>query len=219
MGMTPQQVIDTVRAQFYEDSAKFVSDLELRTYMWQAELLLASLLECSETIDNATTTVAGTQQYLKPNDASHILRVEWDGVKLKKIDITDQDAIDGGGYGASLSQANPTSYYEFGDYVWLYPVPSSAEALTFFYIREPELPEATDTTFDVPAFVSKYIPDYVLYRMYAKDQDNGRAGFHQQLWEQGLDRAKGEWARIKRRDMHSVVRNEDYYPSTDLGII
>lgn len=219
MGMTPQQVIDTVRNQFYETAAKFIADNEIRSYLWQAELLIASMLECTEATSTSTTTVAGTQAYAKPANCTLITRVEWWGVKLKKIDITDQDAIDGGGYGASLSQGDPTSYFEYGNSIYLYPVPSSAQTVTIFYMAEPVITTGTSTSFTVPAFATKYLADYALYRLYAKDQDNGRAGFHNSLWEQGLDRLRMEWTRIKRRDMHSVVRNEDYYPSTDLGII
>lgn len=219
MGMTPQQVIDTVRFQFYETSAKFVSENEIRSYLWQAEQLAASLLECTETTDSTTTTVAGTQEYTKPTNCSLITRVEWYGVKLKKIDMTDQDAVDGGGYGASLSQGNCDSYYEYGTKIGLYPVPSSAQTLKFFYIAEPTLTTGASTSFTVPGFVTKYLPDYALYRMYAKDQDNGRAGFHNGLWENGLNNMRMEWSRIKRRDNHSVVRCEEFYPSTDLGLI
>lgn len=219
MGMTPQQVIDTVRFQFYETAAKFVSDNEVRSYMWQAEMLLASMLECTETTNSATTTVIGTQEYAKPTNCALLQRVEWYGVKLKKIDLTDQDAIDFGGYGAAVATGQCHSYYEYGSVIGLYPVPSSAQTLKFYYAAEPTLTTGASTAFTVAGPLTKYLADYVLYRLYAKDQDNGRAGFHNGLWEQGLINARQEWARIKRRDMHSVVRTEDFYPSTDLGLI
>ena len=219
MGMTPQQVVDTVRNQFYETSAKFVGDGEIRSYIWQAEMIAASKVECTETTNSATTTVSGTQEYAKPTNCIILTRVEWYGVKLKKIDMVDQDAIDGGGYGSSLSQGDPHSYYEYGTAIGLYPVPSSARTLKFFYLAEPVLTTGNSTSFTVPGFVTKYIADYALYRMYAKDQDNGRTVFHKNVWDNSLFEMKDEWARIRGRDKHNVVRDEDYYPSTDLGLI
>ena len=69
----------------------------------------------------------------------------------------------------------------------------------------------------VPALFHQYIPDYCLYRMYAKDQDD-RYQFHKRLWDENILKSISKWKQSKRRDQHSVVKQEEMYPGTVLGM-
>lgn len=218
MGLTPTGCVDTCRYQFYEATAKFIADAEIYGYAWQAEQIINNAIECCQT-STAHTTTTYTQEYTKPTGCYLINRVTFDGVKLKRIDVTDQDQMDGAGYGSSLSVGNPHSYYEYGEKVGLYPVPDSSATLKYWFVAEPASLTTASTQFTVPAFARLPIPDYCLFRMFAKDQDDGRAQFHANLWANGLNRVQSEWARLNRRDGHYVVRNEDNYPATELGLI
>lgn len=217
--MTPTQIKDSVRNQVYETSASFWSDAEIYTYLWFAECEIAGLIQCTEATDDTTTTVASTQEYAKPTDCLIVLRVTYDGAKLKRIDLTDQDALDGSAYGGSLSTGNANSYYEFGDNVGLYPIPDDAKTLKFWYIKQPTLKTDADIGWDVPTEFEHYLADYALYRMYLKEQDEGRASIHKQLFDQSVARAAQKWRINRERDRHSVVKTEEFYPITGLGLV
>jgi hypothetical protein len=53
--------------------------------------------------------------------------------------------------------------------------------------------------------------------MYAKDQDD-RFNFHKRLWDENLMKAISKWRQSKRHDQHSVVKQEEMYPGTVLGM-
>ena len=217
--MTPTQVYNTVRNQFYEQDPSFIGEAELYSYMWQAEQEIAGQVECTQAYDNSTTTVASTQNYSKPSDCLYLKRVTWDTVKLKKEDQRAIDAQDGQGYGGSTTEGNVYSYYEWGSEIFLYPIPDSAKTLEFYYIKQPTLKTSSSTALDVPQIFHAIIPDYCLYRAYSKDQDVERAMFHKRLWDEGMKEALSKWSMRQYDDMFLVVKQEDNYNSTEFGII
>jgi len=221
--MTPAQILETIRNQVYESTAAFYSDAEIYSYLWQAEQEIAELVKCTEARTAvAATSVTGTEYYDLASDVAIVTRVTWDGLKLKKIDYRDRDAVDYTQYGSTLSSGNPYMFYQWGNKIGLYPVPDSAKSIGLHYYKIPDqLVTGTSgsTAFTIPSMFARYLPDYALYRMYAKDQDDGRANFHRQQWEANLTRAHQFWAQRLGDDHLYVVKDTDNYPETELGMI
>lgn len=215
--MTPTQIYNTIRDQAYETSTAFYGESEIYTYMWQAECEVAGLVECTHA-STSTTTTTSTSMYTKPTGYIMLKRLTYDSVKLKKITLKDQDAMDAVSYGGSTSEGQPNSYYEWGDQVGLYPIPNQAKTLKWWGIAEPTLCSSSSTAFTVPSVFHQYIPDYCLYRMYTKDEDTQRAMFHKNLWDENINKAIHKWKRRMNSDHHQVVVMDEEYPSTDLGL-
>lgn len=216
--MTPSQVLSAIRNQAYEQDADFWNDAEIYQYMWEAEAEVAGLVSCTEATDSSTTTVASTQEYALPTDCLYVLRATWDQVKLKRIDLKDQDYLDGTLYSGTLSSGQPEHYYEFAGMIGLYPVPDSAKTLKLWYIKQPSQITGVSTTFTIPLLFHHYIIDYALYRMYLKDQDNEKAMVHKRLWDENIQKAIGKWNMMRESDHTSTVRDVDEYPNTSLGL-
>ena len=219
--LTPEDVLDIVRFQVYETSAAFWSDAEIYTYMWQAESEIAQLVECTQYMDDSTTTVSGTQKYAKPLDCLYLKKVEWDSVPLKEMDMQqrDKETHQFQSYGQSDSSGNPYAYWQWGDDLYLYPIPQSAKTLEIWYVRQPAKISASSTEFTVPKEFHNPIVEYCLSRMYLKDQDETRGKYHQEMWLQGVQMAREKWATRKKSNRFAVAKNADNYPQTDLGII
>lgn len=218
--MTPADLITTVRDQVYESSASFWTDAELYRYATQAEQEIADLVECSEATDATTSTVSGTQEYAKPTDCEYIKRVTWDGMPLKRIDFRDKDTVSNVGYGTTTdTSGQPEYYYEWGANVGVFPVPTTAKTLKFWYVSKPAALSAASTAFTVPNLFHSALVDYVLYRMYAKDQDDQRSGFHKTLWDEGIFKAKVKWGKRQRSNRIQTVRDEGSLLDTELGAI
>lgn len=217
--MTPSQILDSIRNQVYEQSPNFWNDAEIYAYMWQAECEVAGIIECTESTDDSTTTVVDTAAYSIPSDCLQIKRLTWDNVQLKSIDYRTRDSMDFNSYGASGSTGNPTHYVLFGQEVTLYPIPSSAETLKFWYVAQPSQITASTTTFTIPQMFHHYIIDYCLYRMYAKDQDEIRSNFHKMAWEEEMAKAAMKWNKYRYGDRFPVVKDTDNFPTTEVGIV
>lgn len=217
--MTPEQIKDTIRNQVYESTAAFYTDAEIYSYMWQAEQEIAQAIPCTETRDTTSlTSVTSTEYYDLPSSVAYVHRVEWNSKKLKRIDFRDRDTLDYSGYGSSLSEGQPYAYYQWGTQIGLYPVPEDAKNITLYYYKTPTAITTSTTAFTVPDMFTQYIPDYALYRMYAKDQDDGRAQFHRQQWEANIVRAKQKWGQRQTSDYLYVVKDSDMYPETEVGM-
>jgi len=218
--MTPAQILATVRAQVYEATAAFYTDAEIYSYMWQAEQEIANQVVCTEVRDSTSiSSVTNTEYYSLPADVLYVERVEWNNTKLKKIDYRDRDSVNGGGYGGDLDKGDPYCYYQYGSQIGLFPVPQEAKTVALHYIQEPAQIVTASSAFTVPSFFAKYIPDFCLSRMYAKDQDDGRAKFHQGLWSGNILSAKQLWSQRQFKDALLVVKDSDKYPETELGMI
>lgn len=219
--MTPSEIYGNARAQFVETSAAFITDAELRFWLWQALYELSNKIECIQTTDSTTTTVASTASYSRPTNCIKILRVTWDSVKLKKIDMTQYDAVSQQGYGSTPAEGNPVYYYEWGNNITLYPTPGSAETLKFWYTKRPtQLTSSNDsssTVIDVPEQFQFYTIDYLLYRMYLKE-DNRKADVHMNLWEDHKRRAREEWEELRFNDQYLTVKDENNFPQSEFGI-
>lgn len=217
--MTPNEVLSSVRNQVYESDAGFWTDAEVYDYMSQAEQEIADIIECTETIDSTMDTVAGTQEYSKPSNCQIIKFVRFDNVLLKNIDFREKDALNLNRYGSTDQGGDPDSYYEYGSVIGLYPIPQRIAEIKIYYIALPPRLTISSTTFAIPALFHSYLVDYCLFRMYMKDQDDQRGNLHRQIWEENLNKSRMKWMRKRTANRLFVVKNEDAFNQTELGMI
>lgn len=217
--MTPSTLVTDVRSEFNEATASFISDAnDIYPAIQDAEYELASEIGCIQATSVATSTVAGTQEYTAPTTLIRIEALRWNGVKLKRIDLTELETLSNSGYGGSTSQGNPVYYYEWGTSIGLYPIPNSVAVLKYYFIQRPTLLSAASSAFNVPEEFQFAIRYFVLWRLFLKDQDE-RCTFYAQAWEDAKRRLKHVWAMRKTRDQHVTVRDVESLNSTDLGLI
>jgi hypothetical protein len=217
--LTPQDALDIVRNQVYEQSAKFWNDQEVYDYMWLAEQEIAQLAECTEYEDDSITTVSGTQDYEKPLDCLYLKEVKFDNVPLKEVDRREKNAMQSNGYGGTDASGNCYAYYEWNNTISLYPIPQRAATVSLFYIRQPAKITSSSNYFTVPKEFQHPILDFCLSRMYAKDQDETRTNFHWQLWMKGIQDAKTKWQKRKKSNRLYVQKNTDNFGQTEFGTI
>jgi hypothetical protein len=214
--MTPADVLTSVRYQLYETTAAFWADAELYGYMQNAEYEIALSFRCTQ-FTTALTSVTAQSMYTRPA-AFYIDRLTWNNVKLKKIDFTDYDALQRVAYGGIYVQGNPMHYYEWQDYLGLWPVPASSQTISIWGVAIPATPTAS-ASFTVPVYFHQMVQDYCLYRAFAKDQNDTQAQFYKQQWDVGMQRAYTYWRQKTNDDLYQVVKEEDSYRNVELGII
>jgi hypothetical protein len=217
--MTPNQVLETIRDQVYETSANFWSDAEIYRYMWTAECELASLIECTEATCTAIPTVANQQEYTKPTNLIDIKRVTYGNKPLKKVTKREKDFYDFNLVDGTDFSGEPDSFYEWAALIGLYPIPTEVKSLTIYGIVQPTVITSASVAFTVPQEYTHYFIDFCLHRMYAKDQDETRSDRHFKIWENNLVKAKDKWMRKRVSGKVFVVKTEDQYPTTELGLI
>lgn len=216
--MTPAQALATIRNQFYEASTAFVGDDEIRAYLWDAECDLGSTLHCNQ-VTTALTTSASVQEYSRPTGYEAIHRIQYSGVRLKKVDFRELEAQDSPGYSGSQYSGNPTSYYEWADKIGLWPIPTTAATVNVWGVAQPAVITSSSTAFSIPVQFTPYLADYALYRMYLKDQDDGRADVHEKLWEDNKAKALRMWYKRRYTDRFPTVKTEEVYQYTQMGIV
>jgi hypothetical protein len=215
--MKPVDVLNIVRYQVYESTASFWSDAEIYAHMWDAEMQLAKLLKCTET-STTMTAATGTREYARPTTAIGVSRVTYNTVKLKKIDQTDVDYLEGTGYGFSGTAGNPVAYYEYGSNIGFSPIPTATDEIRVWHYQRPATITTSSSAFTIDPDLATPIADYCLHRAFAKDDNMQQASFYLDRWERGKREALAEWKRKRGNDRYSCVKDVNAYPSIDTGI-
>jgi hypothetical protein len=215
--MTPAQALTRTRLQLNETTAAFWTDAEICGYMWEAECILAGKLGLFQAV-TAHTTVTGTSAYTFPDSLIRVSRLTYDGKKLKKIDFTERDYLDGTNYGSTRQTGQPEAYAEWGQSVYLQPVPQSAAALQWFFLKAPAEITAAGAFSIKDETLQQMIPDYCVYKASMKDGELNRADRHYRAWEANVLRAESMWMDKKGEDRVYHVRDEDEFAGGVLGI-
>lgn len=215
--MTPAQIETSARRRYNSESSTFWSQDEVFKTIWEAECILAReglVIESTST----TTTVAGTQSYAFPTDASAMKRITYNGNKLKPINMREDDALTLNNQ-ATTAQGTPTYYFEWNRTVYLRPIPDSALTLKYWFYAEPTLLTTASTTLDVPSDFHQYLIDYVCSIMAAKDENLRMASWYEAKWLDGVMKAKS-WSRRRRStDQFGNVQDEAALAETILGSV
>lgn len=221
--MTPSEAVDTIRYQVAESSANFFEAAEIYGYLTQAERELANYLECNIAV-TAFTATTGTYSYTTGvTDFVNIEHVTYNNgsrsYKLKGVDFRDLQSLDDLVMTSSATAGDPEVYWRNGDAVIMWPTPDASGTCNVYGTKVCTAVVSGATAFTVPNFVTEYLPDFALYRMYLKDQDDSRANMHLKLWKENKELAKREYARRKYSDRLLVVKTEDNYPTVAFGMV
>jgi hypothetical protein len=217
--MTPSQVYSQTRAQSGESSTAFLTEDILYSFIWQAETELASLTGCALSVDTSLTTAAGTREYSIPSGTIRLLRVLYDSVKLKKVDLTELDMLEGSAYGGVVNSGQPQYYYEFGDKIGLSAIPTEAKTITLYRVVQPTILDNTSTAFTIPPEYGQFLINGALAMWFSMDDNVQMATYHMRIWEDSKRKIKNEWMKKKFIDQYITVKNEDIFQQTDYGII
>lgn len=212
--MTPSEVLDTARDQFNATGDTFFTDAQLYNHMRQACNILAREADLIEAITSSSTVIA-TQSYSYPTNALSIKRVTYNGSKLKRLTMREDDAVTLSNQ-ASTQSGTPVYYTDFGDTIYLRPIPDAVKTLQFWSINLHGTITAS-STLTLPAQFHMDLVDYLLSVMFSKDQNEGMATFHRKLWEQHVSDAKRWKQKQKRSDSFTTVQDEERLPVTIMG--
>ncbi len=213
--MTPQQIMEAARRRYNAIGDTFWSDDEIYQSIYDGELQASidapGIMERIYT----TTTTAGTQEYAFPTNVLAVKRVTYNGQKLKKITMREDDSITGLNQDTT-DQGTPTYYYEFDESIFLRPIPDDALTLKIWAYQEPDTVNAT-ATLELPSVFHMSLVDYVLYQMAFKDSNHNAADRLEKKWEKAIMRMKAWVAKRKRTDSFAAVQDEESSIGSWLG--
>ena len=213
--MTPTSLETYVRQRYNAVGDNFFPQAEVLMHFYSAQIELATETMCLRSV-YTTTTVAGQRIYSFPSKTISIMRVEYDGERIFPSDFVDDDSYTGNNPD-DTGQGKSLYYQQWGDEIYLRPIPNEATTLKIYSYDIPA--EVTPTgTLEIPSRYHMFIADYALYCMFSKDKNLAMANYHYTLWEKHKAKAE-EVERIRRTgDAFRTVKDpEDLY--ADLGNI
>ena len=214
--MTPTTIKELARQRYNAIGDNFFSDDELNSYIYAACMELSAKSKCIRRV-YTTSTVANTQEYSKPTNTVSIKRITYNGYKLNKITMREDDALTIHNQ-ATTATGTPCHYFEWSDSIFLRPTPAAVGTLKIFSYNQPQ--EVTNTsTIEVPERYHIDLVDYMLEKMVAKDQNFDAASYHGAEWNKKiLDAIKFEKMAI-RGDSFTSVQDIDLASATILGVV
>jgi len=207
--LTLSQFVDVVRNRHNAQGDTNWSDAEiyaLITNRVNEAISYTGLIEATAT----ATTVASTQAYNYPTGCVQILNVDYDGIKLRRLDFSEWDTYRSRGTGTQ--EGTPTSFFPFNEQIYLIPIPNEAETIKYWYLKDQTFIDgSTQTTIDVASLLIPHIVNGVLADMYAKDLNQGMATFYEQQWQ-----SKGIPAFYKYKSMRDTPSDFGHIRSSDV---
>jgi hypothetical protein len=216
--MTPSSILSRVRDQLVEATASFWTDAELYRYMSDAESEINNMVECYQ-LTGTAAAATGTSAYTLPTDCVTVTRLTYDGVPLKLVSQRERSNLDQPGYGSTVQTGDSTHWYMYGGMAYLWPVPSRAPTIKYWYVAEPVDISTASSSFSVPQQFQNAIQDYVLYRAFTKDQDQGKAEWHKREFMQAMMDLKSREQRRRWAGGFPKVIDSDKAYSTYDGIV
>jgi hypothetical protein len=235
--MRPSDVVQIARDQMADPSQNFWGDPELYRYMTMGVNILVS--KWPETLGKATATIdatANVANYALPTSTDttafgNYLSVNWIapgksladaqnlgiGYRLKKIDARSMYCTQSD----STSMGTPEYYREIdGEKFGVFPTPDSTG---YFYVeytaKNGNYSSTSNFSSDLAPF-AHHLPDYILFRAFLKDQElQAQSTIYKQLWDEHLEEIEESLYQTSNSDRIVTIKDEDIFPSTDLGII
>ncbi len=217
--MTPAEVETAARNRYNAASDTFFSQAEIFELIFQAEMVLAKESNCIEGRDTSTSTVAGTQSYAYPTNFIAVRRVEYDGKKLTKIDMREDDLLTALSADTTI-QGTPTHYFIWNSTIYLREIPDAVETLKIYGFKQPTVLATSpiSTTLSVPARYHTVLIDYVTAHLAAKDKDFEGYRVYMERWDAAVESARQYERKRQRADAFAYVKDEAQIVNTDLGV-
>lgn len=214
--MTPSEIETAARRQYNAVGDSAFAQAEIFDLIYQAQLELAMDVKVIHQTHSVTTTT-GTQGYTFPTNTIAIKRVTYNGSKLHPISMREDDALTLNN-SATTAQGSPQYYYQWGDQVYLRPIPDAAETLKFYTYDQPSVVTA-NTTLETPSRYHMGIVNYVVSEMFAKDLNLPMSRHYLEKWNQTKQQAKVFERKRQTGDSFKAVVDEESLPTTILGTV
>jgi hypothetical protein len=212
--MTPLQIEEASRNKYNAIGDNFYGQDEIMGLITEACQELAESAINIETI-YTTTTVASQQAYSVPTNAISIKRVEYDGGKLERITLREDDTLTNM-KSDSTDAGTPIYYFEWNDQIYLRPTPVAAATMRIFTFDQ-HADISTSSTILIPNLFHRRLVNFVVKELCAKDQNWQAHDRYLALWQKTLTDAKKWTKRRKRGDEFQIVKNTDAHPTSILG--
>jgi hypothetical protein len=208
--VTPSQVETAARNRYNAASDNFYSQSEVFELIYQAESVLALETDCIEGVDSSTSTVIGTQGYAFPTGFTTVTRVEWNGRRLVKIDMKEDDALTALAANTTVT-GDPVYYFVWNKTIYLREIPGSVQVLKIFGYKEPTALTTSplSSTLSVPSWHHTKLVNFVTAHIAGKDKDFEGYQTYMDRWDQDVERARVFEKRRKRGDRMAYVKSEE----------
>jgi len=200
--MTPTALSTLIRNRFNALNDTFFSNDELFSYIYAAELELATELDLIEGFAT-DTTVADQRNYNYPTNAYKIKAVLVNDKSVKRVSLKDGQDYE---IWDDATSGTPDAFYEWNDVIYLDPPPDTAgQDIDIYSYNLPTDPSLG--TLDIPKELHQRLVNKPLSDMYGKDKNAAMAAHYLQMWESVDKPAIRSWkARKKWGDRFTSTR-------------
>lgn len=204
--MTPPDLETYVRQRYNAVGDNFYPQLEIFNFFFAAQMELARETFCIKGT-HTQNTVVSQRAYTRDTSIISIRRVEWNGERIYPNDFLDDDGLTGNNPDETIT-GRVEAYQEWGDTVYLRPIPNAIATLKMYSYDMPSVVTAVGTL-DVPSIYHLDLADYALYCMFAQDKNYQSADYHLGIWNQKKkDAVKTERAKLSG-DEFKIVKDMD----------
>ena len=182
------EIVTAVQRQFGDESGTQINTTDIIRWINQGQLQIARRIEAYKS--TATTpSVAGQTAYSFPSDQILVINgIFYADTPLQYISFEQAQASILSSSNFSSIQNTPTTYYEWDDSIYLYPVPKdSGDTIKLFVVKQPTIVTTVSDALTLPDTHFEALLQYCLSQAYELDDDFSSAGAKSQQLEASLN--------------------------------
>lgn len=206
--MTPSEIELMARRRFNAVNDTFFSQQEIFDYIYAACLKISDETGAIERV-YTTSTVVDQQDYDYPTNTIGIKRVTYEGRRLEKIDMIEDDVITGLNQDTTAT-GSPLYYWTWENTISLRPIPAEVGTLKIWSLNEPSAITSASAVLEIPSVYHEKLVTYVLGCMKDKDKDYAGADREWAKFDDDVKRIRQSIRRLKRTDKFAVVKDEEH---------
>ena len=206
------EVIANVKRQFGDESGAQITDADIIRWINDGQLELNKKSKVIKTIAT-TTSVAGQNKYDLPG--VKILEVERlqyknTAIEYRTFQQVQETIFDDVADVSTLSADIPTCWYDYGDSIYFFPVPSTnGVTITLFCVTYPTTVSSTTDALSLPDVFYDALVQYIMAKAYEMDDDWTAAGNKLTQLENNLNSLNEDGQGYGNQFYHSITVLED----------
>jgi hypothetical protein len=169
--MLVSDILTRVQRAFGDESGAQIDSADVIRWVNDAQAEIARQKELLQVTTTATVT-SGVGAYVTPTNILQLRSVKYDGMTLDPISFAQAEEMvpnyDAGV--ASVGSGTPTTYWVWGGFINLYPIPNnSTSVLKMYYTRIPVAVTVVGDTPELPVQYHLRIVDYCIAKAHELD--------------------------------------------------
>lgn len=181
------EISTAVKRQFGDEAGAQITDTDIIRWINQGQTEITRKGDVNKTTATTTSVASQAEYTFSATNIFKLLGVFYKDVPLEHITFEQAQESILKYTSTVISNATPTSWYEFDNSIFLYPTPTvTGDTIKIFIVAAPAVITAVANTLSIPDTHYQALLQYVLQQAHELDDDLNAAGVKERQMQESM---------------------------------